>query len=210
MYCSFLRVLICGGKVFKETSFVSARWIENMLSAMAGFISRCSLSPMYAMSPGEMPRCSRTFGKRPLVLVTPKWLVVARKSMDPPPTRFKGATLAEQIEFHSGWYQIVGNYSVRNLTKHTDKLAAIEGLAMFVPFSFIAGLWENVFAINLLWTLAKPSETRPDRKIPTWSWASVDGRISHQLRVRASSNLFNRGSWKIWTFISLKQALDKN
>jgi hypothetical protein len=111
-------------------------------------------------------------------------------------TRFKGATLAEQIEFHSCWYQIVENYSVRNLTKHTDKLAAIEGLAMFVPFNFIAGLWEDAFAINLLWALAGSSEARPDRKIPTWSWASVDGRISHQLRVRAFSNPFAGGSWK--------------
>lgn len=83
MYCNFLSVLIGGGMVFKETCFISARWIENIPSAMAGFMSRSSLSPMYAMSPGEAPKCFRTLGNRPPVLTTPKKLVVARKSMYP-------------------------------------------------------------------------------------------------------------------------------
>src|ERR1700712_5693294 len=44
--CSFLEPFICGGKLFRDTSFVSARWMENMPSAIVGFISRCSLPPI--------------------------------------------------------------------------------------------------------------------------------------------------------------------
>lgn len=37
---------------------------------------------------------------------------------------------------------------------------------------------------------------RPRRDIPTWPWASVDGPISHWLRVRVSSDSVSRGIWK--------------
>lgn len=53
---------------------------------------------------------------------------------------FKGASVEEKIEFLSCWYEVVENYSQRNLTNHTDKLVAIQGLARFVPCHFVAGL----------------------------------------------------------------------
>uniref|UniRef100_A0A8H7TPG6 Heterokaryon incompatibility domain-containing protein n=1 Tax=Bionectria ochroleuca TaxID=29856 RepID=A0A8H7TPG6_BIOOC len=111
---------------------------------------------------------------------------------------FKGLSVEEKIEFHSCWYEIVENYSQRNLTNHTDKLVAIQGLARFVPCHFVAGLWKEAFALNLLWMLERSSQPkgRPRRDIPTWSWASVDGPISHWLRVRASSDSASRGIWK--------------
>ncbi|KAI1387330.1 heterokaryon incompatibility protein-domain-containing protein [Hypoxylon trugodes] len=110
-------------------------------------------------------------------------------------SRFKGTELAERFEFHCLWYEIVEKYSTRVLTKDNDKLAAIEGLSEFVRPEFVAGLWEEVLPFNLLWTLkgTKPLPRPRDRGIPTWSWASVDGCISHQLRKEPSFNPFAQG-----------------
>ncbi len=101
--------------------------------------------------------------------------------------RFDGKSLEEKIEFHICWYELVEDYSSRGLTDRTDKLAAIEDLARFIPFEFVSELWRNAFEFNLLWAIASPNTSRPDSSIPTWSWASVDGRISHRLLTRPNS-----------------------
>ena len=92
-YCSFLTMLILDGMVLKETCFISARWIENISSARASFISRSSLSPMYTTSPGVIRKCSKTRGNRPSVLATPEWVIVARKSMNSSTSRATNRSL---------------------------------------------------------------------------------------------------------------------
>lgn len=77
--------------------------------------------------------------------------------------------LAERIEFHQRWYELVEEYSARNLSRHTDKLMAIAGLAEFIQQSsssgraFYAALWSDIIPFNLLWKLvdAPVSNTRP-------------------------------------------------
>jgi hypothetical protein len=104
--------------------------------------------------------------------------------------RSTGNHLAEKIEFHQSWYEMVEQYSTRNLTRHTDKLMAIVGVGDFIQNHtltgrrFLAGLWSDVMVFNLLWLRdsVNPLTTRPDRSLPTWSWASVDGRITHHLK----------------------------
>ncbi|TRX87911.1 hypothetical protein FHL15_011200 [Xylaria flabelliformis] len=100
---------------------------------------------------------------------------------------FKGTGLREEAEFHIRWFDLVEPYSTRQLTKDSDKVIALLGVAQFIQqntgLQFVAGLWERVLPFNLLWTLHGPARDRPrDRVAPTWSWASVDGRISHRLR----------------------------
>lgn len=106
---------------------------------------------------------------------------------------FKGKELAEKIEFHQSWYEMVEQYSVRNLTKHTDKMMAIAGVAYFVQMStnlrYISGLWVETLPLNLLWTVVGSPRVRPERPVPTWSWASVDGGIYHRLTVPSSEYL---------------------
>ncbi|CAO2649027.1 Nn.00g099760.m01.CDS01 [Neocucurbitaria sp. VM-36] len=99
------------------------------------------------------------------------------------------------------WHKIVSEYQYRLLTVGADKLPAIAALAASFQekskLTYIAGLWEEYLHVGLCWgpyhpRLNKSSTenpyvadhrpvaalTRPkDRVLPSWSWASVNGRI---------------------------------
>ncbi|KAG4440676.1 hypothetical protein IFR05_003822 [Cadophora sp. M221] len=87
-------------------------------------------------------------------------------------------TTFQRLEIHRRWYELVGLYSARELTKQKDKMMAILGLGyaieMSTGLSFVAGLWEEAMCFNLLWIALGDPKPRPVRDVPTWSWASVD------------------------------------
>jgi hypothetical protein len=65
----------------------------------------------------------------------------------------------------------------------SDKLPAISGIAQIfaknIPSEYIAGLWRQDIRDWLLWQLDEDPKPRPPQyRAPTWSWASVDGRIT--------------------------------
>jgi hypothetical protein len=109
--------------------------------------------------------------------------------------RFCGTQLKEKVEFHHSWYDMVEQYSTRNLSREQDKLKAITGVAYFIQkntgFRYAAGLWQDVLPFNLLWVLSGKRHARPSRPLPTWSWASVNGRISHRLKPQGAFQSFN-------------------
>lgn len=52
------------------------------------------------------------------------------------------------------------------------------------PNRYLAGLWQDSLVNDLLWRVIEPlqgrGEDRPrDHQPPTWSWASVNGRVAH-------------------------------
>jgi hypothetical protein len=71
------------------------------------------------------------------------------------------------------------------LTRDTDKLAALSGLAKQVQPSlsskYIAGIWVENFSSSLLWQVVPGRvHRRPSRyRGPTWSWISLDGPIKY-------------------------------
>ncbi|KAK3897221.1 hypothetical protein C8A05DRAFT_19975, partial [Staphylotrichum tortipilum] len=79
----------------------------------------------------------------------------------------------------------VGDYSARQLTVSTDKAIAIAGVASIVHqntrLTYAAGLWKELLLFNLLWLPAGDPVPRPVHRAPTWSWISVDGKVTHQL-----------------------------
>ncbi|KAH8724540.1 heterokaryon incompatibility protein-domain-containing protein [Phaeosphaeriaceae sp. PMI808] len=82
------------------------------------------------------------------------------------------------------WRSIVRDYTRRFLTYPNDKLPAIAGVASlyseFFKSRYLAGLWEFSFLSELMWCSQRSDITRPPvRRAPTWSWASVDGEITH-------------------------------
>jgi len=107
-----------------------------------------------------------------------------------------------------GWwkYYVLEEYNGLALTFGNDRLPALSGLAARVVKetgdTYLAGLWRKDLALGLLWYSEQPSpsaaeypEARarnavrrtPNRatavyRAPTWSWASIDGRISHPVR----------------------------
>ncbi|KAF5580305.1 tol [Fusarium subglutinans] len=100
---------------------------------------------------------------------------------------FMGQDMKEKAEFHLRWYEMVTSYSVHNLTNENDKMMAIAGVAYFIQqstgFKYAAGLWQETLPFNLLWMVDSGVKRRPyGRSVPSWSWASVDGKISHLLK----------------------------
>jgi len=82
------------------------------------------------------------------------------------------------------WSNIVENYTRSELTRESDKLVAVAGMAsvlqQHIKCRYIAGLWNTDLEHQLLWnvTKARPSVRHEQTRGPSWSWASVDGPVS--------------------------------
>ncbi|KAI9693588.1 MAG: hypothetical protein M1820_009154 [Bogoriella megaspora] len=83
--------------------------------------------------------------------------------------------------FKDVWYEIVPQYSAGALTFPKDKLPALAGIARRVydeaEDDYLAGMWRDHFEAQLCWTVVEPSAHRPPWRAPTWSWASIDGKV---------------------------------
>ncbi|KAI0159967.1 HET-domain-containing protein [Hypoxylon sp. FL1284] len=109
------------------------------------------------------------------------------------------AAQGTELDFKA-WYQLLEEYGVRNFTVSSDKLPALAGAAALFrstrpTATYLAGLWKEDMARGLLWCahydhmpgrkvwgisstdrislLTRP----PERRAPSWSWASLDGHI---------------------------------
>ncbi|KAI8635305.1 heterokaryon incompatibility protein-domain-containing protein [Xylariaceae sp. FL1651] len=94
------------------------------------------------------------------------------------------------------WYDIVAIYSSCSLTRRTDKLIAISGIARELrtrlnvsDADYVAGLWRQNLLYGLLWqtpvittpnhrTLRRHNTNDEAHHAPTWSWASLDCEVS--------------------------------
>ena len=98
-----------------------------------------------------------------------------------------------QQQAYDRWRAICVQYSKRRLTKASDKLPALSGLAqrfnaLLRNDKYLAGLWGEDLLRGLLWAHDQSHRARPayemrsawDQHIPTWSWASIDGNITYQ------------------------------
>lgn len=96
------------------------------------------------------------------------------------------------------WACFIESYSARQLTYDTDALPAISGIIQEIQKitgdTYYAGLWKQHFLDGLLWRpefrLGSPERVeghpqtlrrRHEWIAPSWSWASVQGRITHLL-----------------------------
>lgn len=84
------------------------------------------------------------------------------------------------------WYMLVQEFTKRNLTKNTDKLPALSGMAKVVEAAFraevhtvyCAGLWSHDLSRGILWKCFEPeSGGSPVIPGPSWSWVSKSTRI---------------------------------
>jgi hypothetical protein len=100
-----------------------------------------------------------------------------------------------------GWLAVVEEYSQRKLTKDSDKLPALSGLASFIANhtndEYYAGLWRDHILEDLHWRVYVREEVRitcthdnpvygrtlcsvvapTTYRAPSWSWASLDSHI---------------------------------
>ena len=88
------------------------------------------------------------------------------------------------------WYRLVKQYSLRSLTRSSDKLPAISGLAAMIAKKtrrrYLAGIWEqNLHA--LAWSrdvqcgeVHNMAAAEECRRGPSWSWTSISGPASYR------------------------------
>jgi hypothetical protein len=86
------------------------------------------------------------------------------------------------------WLHVVEMYSRCDLTKDTDKLVAIAGMARKMQRStqqsWCAGIWADYICQGLLWCPTTSGILAPrHRRAPSWSWASWDGAIQYPTNV---------------------------
>ena len=104
------------------------------------------------------------------------------------------------------WRDIIEEYTQRDFTFHSDRLAAMAGLANHIHSSrpdieYYAGLWSDDLPSTLLWVVDREinfgrlwgngSNRNMPAVAPTWSWGGVTGRVAFLFW-----NLsYDRGKW---------------
>jgi hypothetical protein len=104
----------------------------------------------------------------------------------------------EDLIYKKEWYELVEDYTLRSVTAPTDKLPALSGLAkrhQEGKDQYLAGIWSSQFPGALLWQSKDPlaikmSQASKDFSYiaPSWSWASIQGRISYVSQLTISTN----------------------
>lgn len=110
---------------------------------------------------------------------------------------------------YSRWYEIITDFTGRNLTVGSDTLPALSGIASafqtLLKDQYCAGLWKNDLIRGLLWNRARPNKNQlpsagmimagHDYRAPSWSWASTSGGPVHN---------FMAGE-KSWQFVTVEE-----
>jgi hypothetical protein len=91
------------------------------------------------------------------------------------------------------WQTLCAHYSYRELSFQKDKLPAISGIARKiakkVQSQYLAGLWRENLGHGLFWQTVSTAIRPKEYLAPSWSWASLDGRVYWPLnRVFKSCN----------------------
>jgi len=89
------------------------------------------------------------------------------------------------------WYSVVEQYTSRNLTRATDMLIAISGVADDIQRrtgrDYVYGLWKQDWCKGLVWY------RRPGGQVtgaPSWSWASKTGLVGFKVLQSSEDNSF--------------------
>lgn len=87
------------------------------------------------------------------------------------------------------WHHMVEQYSKRDLTVPGDKLPAISGIAAKIKeatgSSYIAGVWKDNLAADLLWSASPASSSDSNRyamdayRAPSFSWTSLNVPVTY-------------------------------
>ncbi|KAK4161396.1 heterokaryon incompatibility protein-domain-containing protein [Cladorrhinum sp. PSN259] len=98
--------------------------------------------------------------------------VLARKAIM---ARASSGTLEKQENLWEIWSDLVESYCLLDITFESDRLPALAGLGKYLSgitgCTYVAGLWKEEIARQLLWTRNTPG--RRAQGVPTWTWASA-------------------------------------
>jgi len=96
-------------------------------------------------------------------------------------THTRGLETYAEIFFDT-WQEIVQRYTTLSITRSSDRLPALSGLALPVERNiscqYLYGIWNFNIAYRLLWHPAEPPMVPAEEwRAPSWSWAACDGSI---------------------------------
>lgn len=130
-----------------------------------------SASSVYNLSwPQNFEESYGTFRRNPK-----KWRSLLKKNYEAYKT---GECSLNQAYLH--WNTNALNYARTELSKDSDKLVALSGLAKsfkdVIEDQYLAGLWRRTLVYDLLWrAIDNRSTSRPlEYRSPSWSWANLD------------------------------------
>jgi hypothetical protein len=80
------------------------------------------------------------------------------------------------------WYDIVQSYTACTLTRSSDRLIALSGVASLYQKTlgdhYLFGMWRSGLEHHLSWSVSDPKAQREDGdREPSWAWCSTDGLI---------------------------------
>jgi hypothetical protein len=91
---------------------------------------------------------------------------------------------------HSWWARIVDEFTRRDLTYVTDRLAALSGIAKAYERStgktYLAGNWKEELLSQLSWNRTGCAEMTVSLDQPSWSWVKMSGRTAFRTAPRPS------------------------
>ena len=84
--------------------------------------------------------------------------------------------------FFAAWARVVQRYSTLSMSKQSDKLPALSGLASLAEpilgHSYLYGIWNFNLPYGLFWhPLHRPAQRPHEWRAPSWSWAAQEGEI---------------------------------
>jgi heterokaryon incompatibility protein (HET) len=97
----------------------------------------------------------------------------------------RGSGPSRDKELENLWEAIRDDYFGRNLSKKSDLLPAMAGLAkrfqsLRKHSTYLAGIWSHNLAEDLSWTaLNTEDEITANDSVPSWSWASITDGIGY-------------------------------
>ncbi|KAF5568927.1 heterokaryon incompatibility protein [Fusarium phyllophilum] len=85
-------------------------------------------------------------------------------------------------DFSFTWYDWMEEFTSKYLTRETDRLPAVAGMASYIAslsgMKYKAGLWEEDILRGLMWRRSSSGHSkRVPGGAPTWSWASITGPV---------------------------------
>jgi hypothetical protein len=111
---------------------------------------------------------------------------ISRKNIDPllDYLRLRQPENKHEFSIHvfNLWSELVTHYSNCDLTKPSDKMFAIAGIAKFfrdiTDDQYLAGWWRSSLLHSLDWRVYEPRHLRDTLyRAPSWSWASTDSPL---------------------------------
>jgi Heterokaryon incompatibility protein (HET) len=97
---------------------------------------------------------------------------------------FKGGIYSEELAmmFFRIWAKILSRYSSLSITRPSDKLPALSGLASLAEpvlgYRYLYGIWNFNLSYGLFWhPVSRPMSRAEEWRAPSWSWAAWESAI---------------------------------